>query len=224
MESYLIYKHTNKINGKCYVGQTRETNNPNARWRSGTGYSRQPKFYRAIKKYGWGMFEHEILEYCETLDKANFRESYWVAYFDSINKGYNQSSGGGVPQYFSKALYQLDSDKNILAKFESTRQAERITGVSQANISKCCRGMTSSANGYWWCYVQDYDNFVIKPMGMSKGQPLQVDQLSPTGNLIATYNSTAAAERATQIPHQNISKCCAGILKTAGGYKWRYCK
>ena len=205
MESYLIYKHTNKINGKCYIGQTREADNPDARWKSGVGYSKQPKFYRAITKYGWDAFEHEILEYCDSLATANFRECYWIAYFNSVDFGYNSSSGGGVPQYFSKALYQLDSNKNIINKFESTRQAERFTGISQANIAKCCKGLVNSANGYWWCYVQDYDTFIVKPIGPSKGQPLAVEQLSTTDEIIAIYKSTAEAERATQIPHQNIS-------------------
>ena len=222
MESYLIYKHTNKVNGKCYIGQTCEVNNPASRWRSGTGYARQPKFYRAIKKYGWEMFEHSILEYCQSQAQANFRECYWIAHFDSVNKGYNSSTGGSIPQYFSKAVYQLDCNKNILGIFESTRQAERLTGISQVNISKCCRGITNSANGFWWCYVNDYDSFILKPMGTSKGQPLAVVQLSTTDEYITTFASTAEAERVTQIPHQNISKCCTGKLKTAGGYKWRY--
>lgn len=224
MESYLIYKHTNKLNGKCYIGQTREVSDPSSRWRSGTGYSRQPKFYRAINKYGWEMFDHEILEYCKSLEQANFRECYWIAYFDSVNKGYNSSNGGGVPQYFSKAIYQLDCNKNILALFESASQAERLTGISQANISKCCRGITNSANGFWWCFVQDYDAFTIKQRGTSEGQPLPVEQLTVVGDYITTFSSTAEAERNTKIPHQNISKCCTGKLKTAGGYKWRYCK
>lgn len=59
-------------------------------------------------------------------------------------------------------------------------------------------------------------------MGTSKGQPLAVVQLSITDKYITTFASTAEAERVTQIPHQNISKCCTGKLKTAGGYKWRY--
>lgn len=220
---YLIYKHTNRTNNKIYIGQTIETANPEVRWRKGSGYKNQPKFYRAIKKYGWDNFTHEILEFCETLEQANLREQYWIAHYDSFNVGYNSSMGGAIPQYFCKAIYQLDENKTILNLFASTREAERLTGVSQTNISKCCRGITSSASGYWWCYVQDYDNFVIKPMGTSKGQPLRVEQLSLIDNIIATYVSTSEAERVTQIPHQNISKCCAGKLKTAGGYKWRYC-
>jgi hypothetical protein len=44
MNTYLIYKHTNIINNKVYIGQTCQVNNPEIRWRNGNGYFHQPKF------------------------------------------------------------------------------------------------------------------------------------------------------------------------------------
>ena len=43
-----------------------------------------------------------------------------------------------------------------------------------------------------------------------------------TGELLATFPSTREAERVTGINHSNISACCLGKLKSAGGYVWRY--
>ena len=54
-----VYIHTNKTNGKMYVGQTCQ--NPKKRWSNGLGYVTQQYFYRAIQKYGWDGFEHEII-------------------------------------------------------------------------------------------------------------------------------------------------------------------
>jgi len=52
--NYKIYIHINKVNGKMYVGITKQT--PEDRWKNGTGYDTSPKFYNAIKKYGWENF------------------------------------------------------------------------------------------------------------------------------------------------------------------------
>ena len=57
---WLIYKHTNTITNKCYIGQTCKEN-PNYRWNNGKGYTtRNPDshFARAIKKYGWNSFDY----------------------------------------------------------------------------------------------------------------------------------------------------------------------
>ena len=59
MENYKVYIHRNKINGKVYIGITKQK--PENRWRNGKGYKQNIKFYRAIEKYGWNNFEHIVL-------------------------------------------------------------------------------------------------------------------------------------------------------------------
>ena len=55
---YLVYKHTDPC-GRVYIGITR--NLPALRWNEGDGYKAQRKFYKAIQKYGWIHFKHEIV-------------------------------------------------------------------------------------------------------------------------------------------------------------------
>ena len=99
MKLWVIYKHTCKINGKGYVGQTCQTN-PNDRWKSGKGYKNCKLFYNAIQDHGWENFDHEILESgITTLEEANIRERYWIAFFhtwkyDPLCNGYNLTPGG----------------------------------------------------------------------------------------------------------------------------------
>ena len=64
----VIYKTTNLINGKIYVGQDTK-NNPNY-----LGSGKILKF--ALKKYGIENFKKEILEECLTLDELNELEKY----------------------------------------------------------------------------------------------------------------------------------------------------
>ena len=102
---WIIYKHTNLINGKVYIGQTRKTTKE--RWRNGKAYISNPntRFAQAILKYGWASFQHEILETdIDNQIMANERERFWINQNDSYNfdKGYNMTLGGSdIPVEYS---------------------------------------------------------------------------------------------------------------------------
>lgn len=84
--NYLVYVHTNKINGKKYVGQS---SNIVERWRNGgKNYFSSIKFFRAIQKYGWENFTHEILYENLNKEAANKIERDLIRKYDSINNGY----------------------------------------------------------------------------------------------------------------------------------------
>ena len=91
---FIVYCHTNKINGKRYVGITRLE--PNVRWKNGNGYYRNEHFYSAIKKYGWEEFAHEILFEDLTEQEACEKEKELIAKWNlcDSSKGYNNSYGG----------------------------------------------------------------------------------------------------------------------------------
>lgn len=91
---FCIYKHTNLINNKVYIGQTCQ-DPPEKRW-APSNYKGCTYFYAAIEKYGWENFSHEIIENNLTLEEANGKEAYWIQYYDSTNqnKGYNIRPGG----------------------------------------------------------------------------------------------------------------------------------
>lgn len=92
--SYCVYIHTNKINGKKYVGQTCQWP-PEKRWKGGAGYHNSTYFYRAINKYGWDNFEHQIIKQDLTLEEADDLEKSLIKLFNTVNPhGYNAKEGG----------------------------------------------------------------------------------------------------------------------------------
>lgn len=107
---YSVYCHTNKINGKKYVGATSQS--VLARWENGKHYSRHTRFYRDITKYGWDNFTHEVLYTNLTKDQAEKVEKELIAKLDLTNpeKGYNAFRGG----YISKTV--SDSTRAKLSK------------------------------------------------------------------------------------------------------------
>lgn len=163
---WCIYKHTNKINGKVYIGQTCEVENPNKRWKNGEGYSVAYPFGRAISKYGWDNFTHEIIETnIDTLENANEREIYWIDYYHSYIKdpkcnGYNATKGGNNGAHLGQIIYQLNGIGEIINQFESASEAERQTSICGRNILACCNDEGQiSAGGFYWCYKNKFDTW-----------------------------------------------------------------
>ena len=82
----IIYKTTNIVNQKFYVGKDTH-NNPNY-------YGSGKRLKLAIQKYGLENFKKEILETCESLERLNEREKFWIKELNAISEGYNISLGG----------------------------------------------------------------------------------------------------------------------------------
>ncbi|MDD5651663.1 MAG: NUMOD3 domain-containing DNA-binding protein [Candidatus Nanoarchaeia archaeon] len=96
--SYIIYKTTNLLNQKIYVGKHYTSDND--------GYLGSGKLLKlAIKKYGRENFIRETLELC-TLNNANEREIFWIDKLNTMNRdvGYNITKGGmgGISGFFGK--------------------------------------------------------------------------------------------------------------------------
>ena len=93
MGTYTVYMHTSPSNKK-YVGITK--NNPLYRWRNGNGYIGNIYFSRAINKYGWSNFKHEILFENLSKKEAEEKEIELISFYKSNNRmfGYNIENGG----------------------------------------------------------------------------------------------------------------------------------
>jgi len=89
----IVYKALNTGNGRAYIGATQQQLKNRAASHVKSSQSPQTHFHRAIKKYGAGMFEWEVLEKCQDAKMLDERERYWIEAHDSIRLGYNSSPG-----------------------------------------------------------------------------------------------------------------------------------
>lgn len=107
-----IYKITNMVNGKCYIGLTRR----NVRVRFRQHISRPARYIgRAIRKYGAHNFVCDVIQ-CKikTQKELNDAEEFWIKYFNSTdpNIGYNLNSGGNQPSFVSEETRRKISENH----------------------------------------------------------------------------------------------------------------
>lgn len=120
-----IYKTTNLVNGKIYVGKKKgEFTN------SYKGSGRYLK--NAFLKYGFDNFSVELIEYCEDLQIQNEREKYWIKYYRDMNTPmYNISKGGdGGDTYYDLS----ESDRQI--RVAKIRQSSHFNNLSKSDRLK----------------------------------------------------------------------------------------
>lgn len=135
-----IYKITNNINGKIYVGQTTKTLKERFQkhcW----GTTSKDKYHlnmaikMAIRKYGKENFTIELLEETE-IDNLDKREIYWISYFDSYNKGYNCTLGG---QNGATNPTKLSNDEELeVIKLKlyglSCKELSKLYGINRTSV------------------------------------------------------------------------------------------
>lgn len=126
-DSYYVYTHINKVNGKIYVGVSKRKN-PNDRWKNGKGYDYNLHFSNAIKKYGWDNFDHEIVASNLTKEEASNMETILITKLNTIDNryGYNLAEGG----YNNRGL------KGDLNPFWKKRPEKAIEASVKARIGK----------------------------------------------------------------------------------------
>ena len=97
MKSNEVYKITNKVTNKVYIGITNQGSGIRYRkhW-SDARHGDPCPMHLSMAKYGKENFTLEIIDFAETYDELKEKEKYWIKYYDSRNreKGYNLTEGG----------------------------------------------------------------------------------------------------------------------------------
>ena len=193
-----IYSIVCKVNGKRYIGQT--INDVAERWRTHLQESKTKShrpLYRAISKYGPGMFSIRIIEDDIEYDNLSAREIYWIEQFDTFNNGYNLTTGGEQ----SKTIHQDVKDK-ISTTMSGVVKSEEHTSRMRASLKERAKHTPAfkvRGDG-------KHSKRKIKGTHIETGEELVFDSLTDACNKLGLKNG-------------NLSR---GIKNgyTVGGYKW----
>jgi len=131
----IIYKATNKITGKIYVGQTTQPLEKRIKdhVKESKSNIKRP-FLLSIKKYGIDNFIFETIDSSSNLDELNDKEIYWIDIYNSVTpNGYNITGGGQgkkristpeLGQRISKGLENSEKWKKLLMDDEYLKKRE----------------------------------------------------------------------------------------------------
>ena len=207
-----IYKITNTVNNKKYIGKTKYT--VKSRYRRHCYEAKRNvieyPLYSAMRKYGIDKFIVETIEEINNDDLLNEREKYWIQYYDTYikhGKGYNCTLGGeGNTTIDLNKIYEL-WDLGL-----SVQEISNITEHNRSNIRKI---------------LQSYNNYSVE-VALNRGRVYQtralfnpVDQYDIYGNYIQTFISEKEASQITGISYKSLNQAIIGKSKTAGGFQWK---
>lgn len=142
-----IYKITNKVNGKCYIGQS---NDIHRRWKQELAPNAKlnPHLARAFEKYGIDNFEFEIIEECQR-EQLNEREQFYIEIYQSINPklGYNKTEGGdgNLGRHFVMSEEQKE-------KIRKANTGRKYTDDKLVNVRYACQHKIDPNQIVIYCY------------------------------------------------------------------------
>ena len=179
-----IYKITNSINGKFYIGSSVDLKK---RKRDHLRELRDNihingRLQNSFNKYKEKNFRFDVVETVENKAELRDREQYWMDKTKAYNRhiGFNinrLATGGGnygedngnygnlgIKNPLSKQIAQIDPDTlEVIKIWGASIEIQRELGYHGGSICKMCiqaekENVLRKSNGYFWCYEKDIDN------------------------------------------------------------------
>lgn len=204
-----IYKVTNKVNGKIYIGQT--SRSVDVRWKEHIrDSSDKPSsvycslLHYAVRKYGADAFTVDCIEECSSIEMDE-RERYWIEHFKTYENGYNITRGGqGKP---------LCSNEEILTEWGNGLSAKQISeklGISNQIVCKRLK----------WQGISKFE--ILSRGNKAASRKKGVIRISLDGSEYKVYGSLTEAAIENHQTVARISMVCTGERITSGNYRWQY--
>lgn len=226
--TYKVYKITNNINSKVYIGAT--TVSLRRRWLQHVNENKKNTIIKnAIKKYGKENFTIEAIEVLPTIDEMYEREIYWIAFYKSNKIGYNMLDGGnrgpvmiGVnhPKFgkpvSEKTLEMLRRKRGPMSDENKAKISAGNKGKPKPESFKIFASSHFKSLRLRGCYTKES----LEKMKRAKtGVPLVKLQCSVIClNNHKVYNSQVEAAKALGVTAGNIPQVINGRYKHTKGF------
>lgn len=214
----IIYKITNDINGKIYIGQTSYSMEKRFKehCRDSQRESLQHRpLYAAMRKYG---IEHFHIELLEETDNPEEREKYWIEKLNSYSSNnYNATQGGD-----GKLFYNHDKILSRLKEYPYPKQiaeefgccVHTIRNIAQANN---IRTRSASRDGL----VKSAINTKKIIIALTKDD-IEIAEFESTAEAAKWCVQNGFAASLNSGVRSHISEAANGKRKTAYKHKWKY--
>jgi plasmid maintenance system antidote protein VapI len=158
-----------------------------------------------------------VVDHIDTdLNNNTLSNLQWVEFNENISFAHNRDNSHN---HRKVCQYSLDGEK--IGEYKHAAEAAKKVDISSASISKVCNREKgySSAKDYIWRYADE----PLDPEDLKdKKAKTRVLQYNLNGDFLKEFSSIAQASKETNIIRTSISQTCRGILKTAGGFQWKY--
>lgn len=225
--------------GKQYIGQSVNLQRRKCVFfRFGVSYGGQ-KIDCARKKYNHkSLWDYKVLEYCD-VDMLDERERYYIAFYDTINNGYNSESGGNENKIVSDETKRKQSEarKGKYCGENSPRYGKHLTEEQKSKLSEALKGKCCGENHpMYGKHPNDETIAKLRVSHMGKVQTKEtirkrveklkkpIIQYTKEGVFVREWDSIKSASEELNIGDTLITKCCRHITKSAGGFIWEYKK
>lgn len=209
MRSYDVYKITNKVNNKVYIGIT--SKGISARWKERI-YSAEHgcpfKLHNAIRKYGKENFSIELIDFCNSWEELTEKEQYYISEYKSLQDeyGYNMTEGGD-------GTFGRCHTEETKEKIRQKAIGREVTEATRLKLSEAGKIITEAREAY-----RNSGN-----IGSSRRKP--VLQYTKDGKFISEYRGVNEASRLTGIHVTTLSNALKGrnvIGSKVNPYIWVY--